>query len=241
MCMSLRIEPREMAKVLIKIRKMSFAQEMSIKLGKSLIMLGDLFPSDIAPVLAPNKHGQMAIFPMASGFTHQATTKPLANCRVETADTKALWKDSWYRRRCVIPASWYYEWGYPLYEDDNRSMVEHRNTKKIKFAIQSEGSDVTYIAGLYHHEEHSGMQVPMFFVLTREAAGTVKDIHDRMPVIFDKNTLQDWIRPDGDPSAIVEKAMTNMFFETAVEYHRFICDAWIFSAHIFPMSFWFFF
>ena len=55
MCMSLRIEPREMAEVLIKIRKMSFAQEMSIKLGKSLIMSGDLFPSDISPVLAPNK------------------------------------------------------------------------------------------------------------------------------------------------------------------------------------------
>ena len=62
MCMSLRIEPKEMAEVLIKIRKMSFAQEMSIKLGKSLIMSGDLFPSDIAPVLAPNQYGQMAIF-----------------------------------------------------------------------------------------------------------------------------------------------------------------------------------
>ncbi len=162
MCMSLRIEPKEMAEVLIKIRKMSFAQEMSIKLGKSLIMSGDLFPSDISPVLAPNKYGQMAIFPMAWGFTHKASSKPLVNCRVETADTKVLWKDSWYRRRCVIPASWYYEWGYPVYEDDSRSMKEHRNTKKAKFAIQTEGSDRTYIAGLYRYEEHSGMQVPMF-------------------------------------------------------------------------------
>ena len=220
MCMSLRIEPREMAEVLIKVRKMSFAQEMSIKLGKSLLMSGDLYPSDIAPVLAPNKYGKMTIFPMAWGFTHQATTKPLANCRVETADTKALWRDSWYRRRCIIPASWYYEWGYPLYDEDSRSMIEHRNTKKIKFAIQTEGSDITYIAGLYRYEEHSGMQVPMFTVLTKEAAGTVRDIHDRMPVILNKDSLQDWIRPDGDPSTIVEQALSNMVFETAVEYHR---------------------
>ncbi|WP_278244701.1 SOS response-associated peptidase family protein [Ruminococcus flavefaciens] len=99
-------------------------------------------------------------------------------------------------------------------------MVEHRNTKKIKFAIQTEGSDITYIAGLYRYEEHSSMQVPMFTVLTREAVGSVRDIHDRMPVILDKNSLQDWIRPDGDPSAIVEKAQTNMVFEKAVEYHR---------------------
>ena len=81
MCMSLRIEPKEMAEVLIKIRKMALAQEMSVKLGKSLSMSGDLYPADIAPILAPNKYGQMAIFPMAWGFTHQATPRPLANCR----------------------------------------------------------------------------------------------------------------------------------------------------------------
>jgi putative SOS response-associated peptidase YedK len=218
--MSLRIEPKEMAEVLIKVRKLALAQEMSVKLGKSLFMSGDLYPSDIAPVLAPNKYGQMAIFPMAWGFTHKATTKPLANCRVETADSRPMWRDSWYRRRCVIPASWYYEWGYPIFEDDNRSITEHRNTKKVKFAIQTDGSDITYIAGLYRYEEYSGMQVPMFTVLTREAAGIVKDIHDRMPVILDKNNIQEWIRPDGDPRAIVEKALSNMVFETAVEYHR---------------------
>ena len=68
MCMSLRIEPREMAEVLKKVRKMSLAQDMSIKLGKSLIMSGDLYPTDIAPVLAPNKYGNMAIFPMVWGL-----------------------------------------------------------------------------------------------------------------------------------------------------------------------------
>ena len=220
MCMSLRIEPREMDEVLIKIRKMALAQKMSLKLGKSLYMSGDLYPSDIAPVLAPNKYGNMAIFPMAWGFTHKATHKPLANCRVETAENKLLWRDSWYRRRCVIPASWYYEWGYPVYEDDSRSMIEHRNSKKVKFAIQTEGSDITYIAGLYRYEEHDGMQIPMFSILTREAAGTVRDIHDRMPLILDKDNVLDWIRPNGNPSTIVEKALSNMIFEKAVAYYK---------------------
>ncbi|WP_295069049.1 SOS response-associated peptidase family protein [Ruminococcus sp.] len=108
----------------------------------------------------------------------------------------------------------------PVYEDDSRSMIEHRNAKKVKYAIQTEGSNITYIAGLYRYEEHCDMQVPVFSVLTRESAGIVKDIHNRMPVILDKNSLQDWIRPDGEPRAIVEKALSNMVFETAVEYHR---------------------
>lgn len=221
MCMSLRIEPREMAEVLIKIRKMPLAQEMSLKLGKSLIMSGDLYPADIAPVLAPNKYGNVAVFPMALGFTHKATTKPLVNCRVETADTKVLWKDSRYRRRCVIPASWYYEWGYTVYDNDSRNMIEHRNTKKFKFAIQTEGSERTYIAGLYRYEEHDGMQIPMFSILTREAAGSVRDIHVRMPLILNKEDIKAWIRPNGDPSTIVEKALSNMVFERAFEYLRF--------------------
>ena len=100
-------------------------------------------------------------------------------------------------------------------------MIEHRNTKKVKFAIQTEGYDRTYIAGLYRYEEHGGMQVPMFSILTREAAGTVRDIHDRMPLILDKDNVLDWIRPNGDPSTIVEKALSNMEFERAVEYPRF--------------------
>lgn len=128
--------------------------------------------------------------------------------------------NSWYRRRCVIPASWYYEWGYPIYEDDSRSMIERRNAKKVKYAIQTEGSNITYIAGLYRYEEHCDMQVPMFSILTREAAGTVRDIHDRMPLILDKEDVKDWIRPNGDPSALVEKSLSNMVFEKAVEYHR---------------------
>lgn len=69
-----------MAEVLIKIRKMALAQDMSIKPGKSLIMSGDLYPSDIAPVLAPNKYGNKAVFPMAWGVTHKSAPKPLVIC-----------------------------------------------------------------------------------------------------------------------------------------------------------------
>lgn len=41
-----------------------------------------------------------------------------------------------------------------------------------------------YIARQYRFEDHGGMQVPMFTVLTKEAVGTLTDIHDRMPVIL---------------------------------------------------------
>ena len=65
------------------------------------------------------------------------------------------------------------------------------------------------------------MQVPMFSILTREATGTVKDIHDRMPLILAREKILDWIRPDGDPGSISETALSNMVFEKAIEHPRF--------------------
>nr|WP_019680065.1 hypothetical protein [Ruminococcus flavefaciens] len=42
-----------------------------------------------------------------------------------------------------------------------------------------------------------------------------------MPLILDKEDVKEWIRPDGDPFNIAERALTNMVFEKAVEYPRF--------------------
>ena len=52
-----------------------------------------------------------------------------------------------------------------------------------------------YIARQYRFEDHGGMQVPMFSILTREAAGIVRDIHNRMPIILGKEDVKEWIRP----------------------------------------------
>ncbi|WP_242940785.1 SOS response-associated peptidase [Ruminococcus albus] len=187
-------------------------------MSKSKAMSGNIRPTDMAAVLAPNKQGNVAVFPMIWGFTHEATSKPIINCRVETADQKSLWKDSWFRRRCVIPASWYYEWGIPPSEVGFHNEKEHHKLQKEKYAIQPEGAEIAYLAGLYRFEEHRGVQVPMFTVLTREAVAPVSSIHNRMPLILGKDSLRDWIRPNGDPNSIVKQALTKMIMEKAIDY-----------------------
>ena len=67
-------------------------------------------------------------------------------------------------------------------------------------------------------EEHRGVKVPMFAVITRESVAPVSDIHDRMPLILGKESLRDWIRPYGDPIRIVKKALTDMVMEKAGDY-----------------------
>ena len=118
----------------------------------------------------------------------------------------------------MIPASWYYEWGVPPSEVGFHNANEQRSIKKEKFAIQPEGAEITYLAGLYRFEEHRGIQIPMFAVLTRESVAPVSDIHDRMPLILGKESLNDWIRPNGDPQSIAKKALTKMIMEKAKDY-----------------------
>lgn len=53
----------------------------------------------------------------------------------------------------------------------------------------------------------------MFAVITRESVEPVSSIHDRMPLILGKDSLREWVRPDGDPSRIAKKALMNMVME----------------------------
>ena len=58
----------------------------------------------------------------------------------------------------------------------------------------------------------------MFAVITWGSVEPVSSIYDRMPLILGKGSLREWVRPDGDPSRIAKKALTNMVMEKAIDY-----------------------
>ena len=218
MCTWFYAERSTLSPIITKAQQLPLADTIRNTMSRSAEMSGNIRPTDMAAVFAPNKQGNMAVFPMIWGFTHESMSKPLINCRIETADQKPMWKDSWYRRRCAIPASWYYEWGIPPSEVGFHNANEQHKIKKEKFAIQPEVTEITYLAGLYRFEEHRGVQIPMFAVLTRESVAPVSDIHDRMPLILGKESLNDWIRPNADPQSVAKKALTKMIMEKAKDY-----------------------
>ena len=218
MCTLFYAEKSVLSPIINKAQQLPLADTIRNTMSRSAEMSGNIRPTDMAAVFAPNKQGNMAVFPMIWGFTAPQSSKPLINCRIETADQKPLWKDSWFRRRCVIPASWYYEWGIPPSEVGYCNANEQRNIKKEKYEIQPEGAEITYLAGLYRFEEHRGVQIPMFAVITRESVEPVSSIHDRMPLILGKDSLRERVSLDGDPGRIAKKALTNMVMEKAVDY-----------------------
>ena len=184
-------------------------ERMVSKLGRPLVTEGEVRPTDIVPVIAPNRSGARAVFPMVWGFSRPRSSSPLVNARVETAGTKPTFRESWERRRCIIPASYYFEWEHVL------NAATGKTRTGDKYRIHPKGSAVTWLAGLYRIEERSGIQVPVFAVLTREPSEEIRFIHDRMPVILPEEDIERWISPDGRPDEILKDTLTDMRFEKA--------------------------
>jgi len=106
---------------------------------------GEIRPADTALVLANNRNRKQRLFPMKWGFPRPDGKLLMINARSETAHEKAAFAESTEARRCIIPASGYYEWG----------KKDKETGKKQKYAFSQPGSRLIYIAGLYMVEEET--------------------------------------------------------------------------------------
>lgn len=181
-------------------------QKMADRLGKNFKGTGEIRPTDMAAVIAPSVSGRRTAFPMIWGYHIPGMARPIVNARVETAKEKPTFAADWKRHRCIIPASYYFEWEH-IKEPDGKIKTGG------KYAIRPRGDTVTFLAGLYRLEEKRGFRYPVFTVLTREPDPALAKIHDRMPVILPEEAIDDWIRPDGDPEKIAGAALTDMIAE----------------------------
>ncbi len=160
---------------------------------------GEIRPADVVPVIAPDRSGSRAVFPMKWGFSGRSL---LLNARTETAGIRPTFRESWERRRCIVPASWYFEWEHFRGSDGKTRTGD-------KYRIRPKDSALTWLCGLYRIEEG----LPVFVILTREPGGRIRFLHDRMPLILPKDCVDDWIRPETNPEELLPKALTEMVFQ----------------------------
>ncbi len=159
------------------------------------VKTGEVRPTDVAAVIANNKSLQPIPFAMKWGYS-LADRQPLINARSETADSKPLFRDGMQQRRCLIPASHYFEW-------------QRLANKKIKNAIKPVNSKEMYMAGVYRIQNG----IPEFVILTREPGESIRHIHDRMPVILPRDALNDWMNIRYSATEVMRSAILNMEFE----------------------------
>ncbi len=164
--------------------------------------LGEVRPTSIVPVIANSKSLQPMPFLMQWGFTGFGDgKKAIINARSETAMEKSMFRKPLQERRCLIPASHYYEW-------------QTQGNRKVKHAIKTV-EPMIYMAGIYRFEEKE--ELPVFTILTRAAANWIRDIHDRMPVILPHSVSGDWLSMTADVPALIHKADERVVFRAVYE------------------------
>lgn len=192
----------EMAEYIMKARKTKLTESFMRKAARPIVSGGEVRPTDIAPVIAPNSERKPAVFPMQWGFRNPDHDFTVFNARCETAGTKPTFSEAWKSHRCIIPASYYFEW-------EHIKSTDGKVKTGAKYAIQPAGDDMTWLCGLYRMED----SLPHFVVLTRDPVGELAAIHDRMPLMMSRDMIDAWIDPDADPASLLSGALTDMIIE----------------------------
>jgi len=146
----------------------------------------EIFPSDSIPVVHRGKEVEKTMHLMKWGFAPSYMNKLLINARSETVAEKKTFSEAFFRRRCLIPASGYYEWEKV---EDSTGKIQ-----KIKRTIEVKEREIVSLAGLYDRfQDKNGQLYWAVTILTKEASDDVKQVHDRMPVIIDRKSENAWL------------------------------------------------
>lgn len=118
----------------------------------------------------------------------------MINARVETVHEKRSFSRAFARRRAIVPADAYYEWGPPPPGGASPS--------RQPYAIRSANGSPLALAGLYEFWKapdatHGGIDpwLVTTTILTTAAQGDLRAIHDRQPVVLGPESWSPWLDP----------------------------------------------
>lgn len=137
----------------------------------------EIFPTNTVAIIRQIEDKEIDF--LKWGFMPSFTKKPLINARGETVHIKPTFKNSFINRRCIIPATSFFEW-------------EKVGDKKIRRRISLD-KELFSMAGLYNSFFDEGKQYEAFTILTINANDQMKHIHERMPLILKEEDEDMWL------------------------------------------------
>lgn len=147
----------------------------------------NIAPSQKLPVIINEGHNTIEV--MKWGFIPFWAKDPkigykMINARADTVATKIAFRGSLLQKRCLVPASGFYEW-------------KQTPQSKQPYYFHLKHEDIFAFAGLYSiWRDTQGTEVKTYTIITTEPNKLVAPIHNRMPVILPRNTEETWLNPD---------------------------------------------
>ena len=159
---------------------------------KNVVDAGIAPSYNIAPtkdIIMVNDTGERQLLPCRWGFLPVwakdiSMGNRMINARSETVATKPAFRHAFRKQRCLIVADGFYEW-------------ESRAGKKYPFYIRLTSKEPFGFAGLYTiWESPDGSPVCTCTIITTEANELIQPIHNRMPVMLQRDKEDFWLDPN---------------------------------------------
>jgi len=112
----------------------------------------------------------------------------MINARQETVSSKPSFREAFKKRRCLIPADGFYEW-YGTKGQKHPVFITLPDKKPFVFAGLWE---------TWQDKAEPGTVYRSCTIITREAAGELAKIHNRMPVVLAPEAYAAWMEPGKD-------------------------------------------
>lgn len=104
--------------------------------------------------------------------------KSIINSRIEKIYSSKFFKEDFENRRCIIPATAFFEWS---------------KINKDKYRISVPNQKVFSIAGIYREYKSQNTSISHVSILTTESKGVISEIHTRMPIIMPQQFEQTYL------------------------------------------------
>jgi len=131
----------------------------------------------------------------------------IINAKAETALEKRMFRDSVLNRRIVIPATGFYEWN-----------AQKERAKFTPILKNNSSSSILYMAGFYNYFEGEDR----FVILTTEANASMRDTHSRMPLILEREELEEWLCDNRSVDTFLHKEPSPLLKSMEYEQQRLI-------------------
>ena len=112
-------------------------------------------------------------------WSKKSSMEPI-NARIETIESKPMFKDAYEQRRCIVPADGWYEW-----------MTTPRG--KVPFYHKPVDDSVLLMAGIYEQWIGDNGELKTFSILTQDSSSDVSHVHNRMPVLIEPSKGNHWL------------------------------------------------
>lgn len=150
----------------------------------------NIAPSQSVPIIRRGRDGRLEVAETRWGLLPFWSKQPRVayntiNARAETVDRAPAYRGPFRTRRCLVPATGWYEW-----------QVVPGQSNKQPWRMHLRGDQPLAFAGLWDHWNGEGQTIESNTIIVTDAARRLRTMHDRMPVILSPEGAEVWLDLD---------------------------------------------